>query len=114
MINSVEVRGTDLRYLLTAYLFDHGPATVDELVDALTYHGFRTVGRASKCVSDALRWEMTHGRVIRFRRGRYRPGSMPRATEHRILKRVRALHDQVAGLSLGGGQWQTPPAPPAA
>lgn len=74
MTTLLEVSGTDLRYLLTAYLFDHGPATVNELVEALTYHGFRTVGRASKSVSDALRWEMAHGRLIRFRRGRYRPG----------------------------------------
>jgi hypothetical protein len=58
MSNSLEVRGTDLRYLLTAYLFDHGPATVDELVEALTYHGFRISGRTSKAVSDALRWEI--------------------------------------------------------
>jgi hypothetical protein len=114
MSNSIEVRGTDLRYLLTAYLFDHGPATVDELVDALAYHGFRTIGRASKSVSDALRWEMAHGRVIRFRRGRYRPGTMPRATEYRILQRVRALHDEVAALSLRDGQLQSPPLPPAA
>jgi hypothetical protein len=95
-MRSLEVNGIDLRYLLTAYLFDHGPATVDELVDALTYHGFRTVGRASKCVSDALRREAAHGRVVRFRRGRYHPGDMPRATEHRIFTRVRALHDEVA------------------
>jgi hypothetical protein len=114
MNNSLEVRGTDLRYLLTAYLLDHGPATVDELVDALAYHGFHTAGRASKSVSDALRWEISHGRVIRFRRGRYRRGEMPRATEYRILQRVRALHDQVAALSLRGGQLQTPPTPPAA
>jgi hypothetical protein len=114
MSDSVEVRGTDLRYLLTAYLFDHGPATVEELVDALAYHGFETVGRASKAVSDALRWEIEHGRVIRFRRGRYRPGKMPRSTEHRITSRVRALHDQVAELSLRGGQQQCPPGQPAA
>jgi hypothetical protein len=82
MTTLLEVSGTDLRYLLTAYLFDHGPATVDELVEALTYHGFRTVGRASKSVSDALRWEMAHGRLIRFRRGPYRPGCMPLATEY--------------------------------
>jgi hypothetical protein len=98
------VKGTDLRYLLTAYLFDHGPATVDELVDALAYHGFRTVGRASKSVSDAFRWEMAHGRVVRFGRGRYRPGSMPRATEYRVFQHVRALHDDVAALSLRGGR----------
>ena len=61
MSDSLEVRGTDLRYLLTAYLFDHGPATMDELVEALTYHGFHTAGRTSKAVSDALRWEIGHG-----------------------------------------------------
>jgi hypothetical protein len=93
------VSGTDLRYLLTAYLFDHGPATVEELVDALAYHGFRPPGRSSKAVSDALRWETARSRVVRLRRGHYRPGSMTRATEHRILQRVRALHDDVAALS---------------
>jgi hypothetical protein len=114
MATMLEVRGTDLRYLLTAYLFDHGPTTIDELIDALTYHGFRPVGRASKSVSDALRWEIAHGRVIRFRRGRYRSATMPRATEYRIYKRVRALHDEVAALSLRGGQSQHPPGQPAA
>ena len=62
MSNSVEVSGTDLRYLLAAYLFDHWAATVDELVEALMYHGFRPVGRASKSVSDALRWEVAKAR----------------------------------------------------
>ena len=78
MSQLLPVSGTDLRYLLTAYLFDHGPATVEELVDALAYHGFHPGGRISKSISDALRWEMTHGRVIRSRRGHYRPGSMTR------------------------------------
>jgi hypothetical protein len=114
MGNLLEVRGIELRYLLTAYLLDHGPATVDELVDALTYHGFRTAGRASKSVSDALRWESARGRVIRFRRGLYRPGAMPRATEHRIFTRVRALHDEVAEMSRGGGHKGTQPDFPAA
>jgi hypothetical protein len=107
------VKGTDLRYLLTAYLVDHGPATVDELVEALTYHGFRTPGRTSKSVSDALRWEMARGRVVRFRRGRYRPASMPRATEYRIFQRVRALPGEVAALSLRGGQNSGPRLPAA-
>lgn len=114
MSNSLEVRGTDLRYLLTAYLFDHGPATVTELVDALTYHGFHTAGRASKAVSDALRWEIDHGRVIRFRRGRYRRGEMPRGTEHRIRKRVLALHARVAEMSLRAGHEGYSPGFPAA
>jgi hypothetical protein len=89
------VSGADLRYLLTAYLVDHGPATVDELIDALAYHGFHPSGRPSKAVSDALRWEVAHGRAVRLRRGHYRPGSMSRAVQHRIVRRVRALHDEV-------------------
>ena len=113
MSQMLTVRGTDLRYLLTSYLFDHGPATVEELVDALAYHGFRSSGHPSKSISDALRWEMTRGRVIRFRRGHYRPGSMPRATSHRILQRVRALHDEVAALSLPGGRGAGPTLPAA-
>lgn len=99
MNEPMTVSGTDLRYLLTAYLFDHGPATVEELVDALAYHGFSPGGRSSKSVSDALRWEMARGRVIRFRRGHYRPGSMPRATQHRIVQHVRSLHDDVSSIS---------------
>jgi hypothetical protein len=103
MSQLLTVSGTDLRYLLTAYLFDHGPATVDELVDALAYHGFRPIGRPSKAVSDALRWEMAHRRAIRIRRGHYGPQTMSRATRHRIFQRVRTLHDDVAALSLRGG-----------
>jgi hypothetical protein len=114
MTNSLQVKGTELRYLLTAYLFDQGPATVAELVDALTYHGFSFAGRPSKAVSDALRWEMTHGRVRRQARGRYGPLSMPRGTEYRIQQRVLALHARVAALSLRGGHNGSSPDLPAA
>jgi hypothetical protein len=93
------VSGTDLRYLLTAYLFDDGHATVEELVDALAYHGFRPPGRPSK----AFR---TH--CVGRRRARTRDPDQPRelppwndvrATRHRIIARVRTLHDDVAALS---------------
>jgi hypothetical protein len=114
MTDSLAVSGTDLRYLLTAYLFDHGPATIDELVDALAYHGFRPAGRTSRSVSEALRWEIFQGRAVRMRRGRYRPGTMQRATADRIYKRVRELHDGVAALSLRSRRLRTPPIPPAA
>ena len=114
MTNLLEVRGIELRYLLTTYLFDHGPSTVAELVDALTYHGFCVGARPSKAVSDALRWEMVHGRVRRLRRGRYGPMSMPRATEHRISQRVLALHARVAEMSLRGGHEGYSPDFPAA
>ena len=75
MSNTLQVNGTELRYLLTTYLFDQGPATVAELVDALMYHGFCATGRPSKVVSDALRGEMAHGRVRRLGRGRYGPAA---------------------------------------
>jgi hypothetical protein len=114
MNNLLEVRGIELRYLLTTYLFDHRQATVDELVEALTYQGFRVSGRASKSVSDALRWEMAHGRVIRLRRGRYGPAWMPRATEHRIDQRVKALRAKVAEMSLRAGHEGSCPDFPAA
>jgi hypothetical protein len=70
----------------------------------LTYQGFGIGGRLSKSVSDALRWEIGHGRVIKFGRGRYGPAWMPRATEYRIDQRVKALRAAVAELSLRGGQ----------
>jgi hypothetical protein len=103
MSNFRAVSGINLRYLLTTHLFDHGPATVAELVEALEFQGFGIDGRASKSVSDALRWEIGRGRVIRLRRGRYGPAWMPRATEYRIGQRVEALRAEVAELSLRGG-----------
>jgi hypothetical protein len=97
------LRGIELRYVLTMHLFHHGHATITELVDALTAHGFDVEGRPSKSVSDALRWEMRRGRVRRFERGLYGPGSMPRGTEYRIHQRVLALRDEARKLSLVAG-----------
>jgi hypothetical protein len=87
------LRGIELRYVLTWHLALHGPATIQELVDALDWHGFGVSGRASKAISDALRWEMARGRVRRMGRGRYGPLDMPRGTEYRIRQRVLDLRD---------------------
>lgn len=76
----MNLRGIELRYVLAMQLTVHGPATIGELIDALKWHGFRVRGRASKAISDALRWEVGRGRVLRLGRGRYGPGYMPRAT----------------------------------
>ncbi len=100
MIPLRRLRGIELRYVLTKHLFDHGSSTVSELVDALDAAGFEVAGRASKAVSDALRWEIEHRRVRRFGRGRYGPGWMPRATEHRIYQRVLGLRRNGSDLSL--------------
>lgn len=98
------LRGTNLRYVLTRLLELIGPATIPQLIAGLTEWGFAVDGRPSKTVSDALRWEMGHGRVWRIGRGRYRVGEAPRGTEHRILGRVKALREEV--LSLRGGRKQ--------
>jgi hypothetical protein len=96
MTNRKVLRGTELRYVLTTNLAVHGKATIFEMIELLEYQGFDVAGRASKTVSDALRWEMRRGRVRRLRRGFYGPGEMPRSTEHYIHKRAIALRDEAA------------------
>jgi hypothetical protein len=98
------LHGIELRYVLTLYLLQHGPTAVDELVRAIRWQGFDVSGRASKQVSDALRWERRRGRVQRLARGRYGPGSVPHTTEHRIHERVLALRAAAKPLWLGGTQ----------
>ncbi|HKI40515.1 MAG: hypothetical protein P4L48_20655 [Mycobacterium sp.] len=93
------IHGIELRYMLTMHLAHNGPATVAEMIDALNRQGFSVRGRASKAVSDALRWEMGRDRVRRIRRGVYGPRGIPRSTEHRIHQRVLALRES-AKLSL--------------
>ena len=90
-MNQLRLNGIELRYVLTMHLAQHGPATIAELIPALNHHGFTVRGRPSKTISDALRWEMEHGRVHRLGRGRYGPAYIPRSTEHRIHQRVLAL-----------------------
>ncbi|WP_135459011.1 hypothetical protein [Mycobacterium sp. DL99] len=96
MRDKLLLRGTNLRYVLTVQLLQHGAQSVADLVDALEDQGFTTRGRPSKAISDALRWEIAHGRVCRVRHGRYRPCGMPRSTEYRIRERVAALRAAAA------------------
>jgi hypothetical protein len=93
------LRGYELRCVLTLHLFQNGVTTVDDLIDMLDYHGFEVAGRPSKAISDALRYEIEHGRVRRIRRARYGPDEMPRATEYRIHQRALALREEAARLS---------------
>ena len=85
------VYGVELRYVLTFYLSQHGEASVSDLVETLDYYNFAAAGDPAKTISDALRWEIRHGRVRRVQRGVYGPGYIPRSTEHRIRQRVLAL-----------------------
>ncbi|MBS4728964.1 hypothetical protein MSM1_11695 [Mycobacterium sp. SM1] len=95
-VRRLRLRGIELRYTLTTHLFDYGPATITNLVEALASQGFDVAQPAPKSVSDAMRWEMRRGRVRRLGRGRYGPGRMPRGTEHRIHQRVLALRRERA------------------
>jgi hypothetical protein len=80
----MNLQGIELRYVLTMHLAHNGPAAIGEMIDALSEQGFEIRGRASKVISDALRWEIGRGRVRRVGRGRYGPRFIPRSTEHRI------------------------------
>lgn len=77
-------RGRGLRYLLVGLLMTHGQATVSEMATALTEAGHSLPGRPSKVISDALRWEVAHGRVVRVARGVYRLGRLSRSTARRV------------------------------
>ena len=83
--------GRPLRHLLTVMLIEDGARTVAELVDAVEREGFAMAGRESKTISDALRWEIEHGRVVRLGRATYGPGTIPRQTRRRIMHRVEVL-----------------------
>jgi len=78
------LHGLDLRYELTMYPWQHGPATGEELIDALSWQGFDVGGRAFKQVSDALRWERRRGRVRRLACGLSAPGVAPHTTERAV------------------------------
>ncbi len=111
MTDPVRLRGTELRYALTMYLFQHGTCTVRELIDGLTYQGSEFKGRPSKSISDALRWEEGLGRVYRRGRGLYGPAAMPRSTEYRIHQRGLALREKAQRCrSEAGNSDQVTPA----
>lgn len=58
-----ELRGRVLRYLLTAFLAEAGGAiTIKALIARCEREGVVFDGRASKIVSDALRWEISGAR----------------------------------------------------
>ena len=83
--------GIDLRSWLVLHLHsDRGPVTVAELVTDLDQAGFAVDGRASKVISDALRWEVRRRRVQRLTRGVYRAGRLAKVTLHRMRRRVEA------------------------
>ena len=93
------LRGRGLRFVLVDEMMGRDEISVRELAARLASRGYRLEGRASKVISDALRWEVRRGRVVRIARGRYRYVSAPASTARRIrlfAARCRAWLDAVA------------------
>ena len=100
-----ELRGRHLRYLLTTLLREAGEAlTVAELVARCEREGVAFSGRASKIVSDALRWEIGWGRVKRLGRGVYAFDRVPKSTRRWIGGRVGDIRVYLARLRMQPGQ----------
>jgi hypothetical protein len=96
-MTTTALNGIGLRYELCVCLLDaRMPLTISELVVRIEANGFAVPGRASKTVSDALRWEVRRGRVTRIGRGRYERGVMPRSTEWWIRTHAAARRAVVA------------------
>ncbi len=89
-------------YLLRCHLVlalheSGGVLTVADLVAGLDGDGCVTRGRASKDVSDALRWEVARGRVWRLGRGHYVVGALARQTTWRMRRRLNSHLAQPSG-----------------
>jgi hypothetical protein len=105
------VWGRTLRFLLVDEIRNRGTMTVAEMVAFLADAGFELPGRASKVVSDALRWEIARGRVNRLRRGVYRYGRVPKSTARRIRLFARKSHAWIEAVLRGQDPPPTPPDP---
>ena len=95
------LQGIELRYALTMYLLQHGPTTVNKLVEAMEWQGFHrraAVETGVGCVAlgEAARQGSSTGtRPLR-------PGYVPRGTEYRIHNRVMELRAAAKPLWFRG------------
>ena len=80
----LRLRGRALRFVLVNELAQHGTLTVADMVTIVRRYRFDLGGRESKIISDALRWELARGRVVKLARGVYRYGRTPSSTARRI------------------------------
>ena len=107
---AVPIGGQALRYALSLALLDAGELTVPQLVQRVEAAGYVIDGRASKSVSDALRWEVDHARVVRVGRGRYRTGRIPRSTVRWMQRRLDERRAAaIAWFDAGDDTTPTPP-----
>lgn len=94
------IAGRELRYRLTMLLREaHRPLTVRELLETLDQADHAVAGRPSKTVSDALRWEIRRGRVVRVGRSTYAIARIPPST----LRWIRRWLDERTRLTASVG-----------
>ena len=102
--------GRGLRFVLVEALMGRPSMTVADLVAVVDGHGYHLGGRASKVISDALRWEVRRGRVLRLGRGQYRYHQAPVSTARRIRLFARRCHTWI-GVAVTRTA-EPPPTPP--
>ncbi len=105
----VPIRGRGLRFVIVAELMRRSQMTVSEMISMLAERGHVIDGRASKVISDSLRWEVRRNRVTRVRRGLYAYRGAPPTTARRI--RIFAEFCKAWIVATRRGQ-QPPPVPP--
>jgi hypothetical protein len=107
---SYPLRGRGLRFVLVNELMTcHRSMTVAEMVAVLSQRGYDLGGRASKVISDALRWELRRGRVIRTGRGVYRYHQAPASTTRRIRLFASICHRWMVAKTQTESPPPTPP-----
>jgi hypothetical protein len=99
------LRGIELRYVLTWHLALHGRASIADLVEALSFHGFDVDDPAGKSISDALRWSGA-GEGVPPRVGCLR-SRLP-AARHRTPDSSASVGPAGRSKSLRGGQIACP------
>jgi len=93
------LRGRGLRWVLLDELKRHTQLSVAAMARTLADHGFDLgPGRASKLISDALRWEVRRGRITRPSRGIYRWAGTTRATSRRITILAQRSRDWITAV----------------
>lgn len=98
-VHAWSVGSRELRYLAVAELIESGrPMTARELAATIQQRGLTIrATKPNKAVSDALRWEVAKGRVVKPARGVFVAGRMPRSTKSWICGRARRHYRLAAG-----------------
>ncbi len=78
------------------------------MVTAIAEYKFELGGRASKVISDALRWEVARGRVARLERGVYQFVAAPEST----IRRISLFATRCRAWAAAKGRHQIPPPTP--